>query len=93
MLLEIHAALTRLMREMGKLPEFEVDILFEMPTREKVDSLIRPSLNFFLFDIEENTDLRQTGMETVHYPDNTALHRMPPRRFDLYFDLFEEKPS
>lgn len=94
MLLEIHNAIQTLLynrddsppdtREL-RIPAGAVDIRFEMPAREWVDSLVRPTINFFLFDIQENTDLRQTSMETLRGNNGMALRRLPPRRFDMHY--------
>lgn len=84
MLTTIHTAITRLLHDRGAIPP-EVAVSFEMPTREWVDSLVIPTLNLFLFDIQENTDLRQTGMQTLYGGDGMAVQRMPPRRFDLCY--------
>ena len=81
----IHAAIENLLRAEGDLPSGEVDVSFEMPSPQWLDSLIRPTLSCYLFDIEENTDLRQTSMETLRYSESEAIQRMPPRRFDLRY--------
>jgi hypothetical protein len=81
----IHATIESLLRAEGDLPPGEVDVSFEMPGKEWLDSLLRPTLNCYLFDIEENTDLRQTAMETMRYSEHEAVQRMPPRRFDLHY--------
>jgi len=86
MLSEIHTALKRLLYERGRIPHNEVDISFEMPTREWVDSLIRPTINLFMFDIRENTDLRSVTRQTSQV-GGRAIMRMPPRRFDLRYML------
>lgn len=84
MLGDIHNAIRQLIYEQGRIPAAEVDICFEMPTKEWVDSLVRPTLCLFLFDIRENTDLRRSGMQTTR-EGNRAVFRLPPRRFDLRY--------
>jgi hypothetical protein len=84
MLYDIHTSITQLIYTHGRIDPNEVDICFEMPVREWVDSRIRPTINFYLFDLQENTELRQTHMQTTR-GNGYATHRRPPRRFDLCY--------
>lgn len=68
----------------GLIPADEVDIRFERPTKEWVQSLVRPTINLYLFDIDENVDLRQTNMPVMR-GGSGAAYRMPMRRFDLRY--------
>jgi hypothetical protein len=81
---ELHAAVQRLVHEHGQVPADEVDVRFDAPRRDWVAALTRPTLSFFLFDVQENTDLRHTNLETTRGNDR-AVHRVPPRRFDLHY--------
>lgn len=63
----------------------EMDILFDVPTLQLLESLVRPTINFYLFDIRENTDLRQTDWLPSQSNGRSSTRRMPPRRFDLRF--------
>lgn len=84
MLLELHKTLQRLLYERGQIDPREVDITFEAPTRERIDKLIRPAINLFLFDLQENTELRQGDFERTR--SNGRGERRPPlRRFDLRY--------
>jgi hypothetical protein len=62
-----------------------LDIRFEMPTRQWAESLVRLTVDLYLFDIRENTDLRQTDWLPPQSNGKSATRRMPPRRFDLRF--------
>ena len=84
MLVNLHTTIKYMLHTYGRIPAGEVEISFEMPTQEWVDSLMRPTINLFLFDIQENTELRQTNMQTTR-GNGTAAQRMPPRRFDLRY--------
>lgn len=84
MLLELHQTLRRLLYERGNISSREVDISFEAPTRERIDKLTRPTINLFLFDLQENTDLRQSNFETTRN-NGRAERRLVPRRFDLRY--------
>ena len=84
MLLELHNTLQRLLYERGQISPREVDIMFEAPTRERVDKLTRPTINMFLFDLQENIELRQSNFETTRN-NGRAERRQAPRRFDLRY--------
>jgi len=91
MLPELHLAIKLLFYGPGRVPPGEVDVSFEMPTREWLASLTRPTLNLFLFELEENTELRQTALPPTAQTIRTAagelhgIQRMPARRFDLRY--------
>lgn len=84
MLSALHVAMRRLVHEHGQVPESDVDVCFDPPRRDWIASLTRPTLSFFLFDVRENTELRQAARESSRV-DGRAVHRMPPRRFDLHY--------
>ena len=85
MLLELHNILQQFIYERGNISPREVDITFEAPTQERIDKLIRPEVNLFLFDLQENTDLRQSDFERTRGNNGRAERRMVPRRFDLRY--------
>jgi len=84
MLPALHRSLQRLIYERGNIDQREVEITFEAPTRERVDRLTRPTLCLFLYDIQENLDLRQSNVETTR-ANGRAVHRRVSRRFDLHY--------
>lgn len=84
MLAEVNNALKVLLYDFGRIDPEEVDITFKMPTRDWVESLVVPTINLYQFDIEENTDLRQSGVQTIKR-NGVGVTRMPPRRFDMHF--------
>lgn len=83
LLAENHRALEQLLRELGMVPA-EVEICYEMPTREWVDSRTQPTINLFLFEIKENRQKRETNLQTTR-GSGRAERRLPPRRIDLYY--------
>lgn len=60
------------------------DLRFDLPARQWVGSLQRPTVNFFLYDIQENTELRQPNPHAGRAKGEVA-HRLPSRRFDLRY--------
>lgn len=84
MLAAIHRALQRLIYERGNIDPREVEVSFEVPTRERIDRLSRPTLYVYLYDIAENLELRQSSYETIHN-NGRAMHRLSARRFDLHY--------
>ena len=86
MLLEVHGALQRLLYERGQISAREVDIQFERPTREQIDKLTRPTINLYLFDLQENTELRRNDFQVRRGKgENRAERYLPPRYFDLRY--------
>ena len=84
MLAELHTSLQQLLYDYGRIPALDVDVRFEPPRREWVASLTRPTLDFFLFDVQENTELRHTNLQATRGATSTT-YRVPPRRFDLRY--------
>ena len=84
MLTEFHHSLRTLVYERGNIPAADVDVTFDAPVKSWVGARTKPTLSFFLFDIRENTELRQTAPETSR-ANGRGVHRLPPRRFDLRY--------
>jgi hypothetical protein len=84
MFLALHDSIKQLILDQGRLPTGEVDVTFETPARAWVDSLTCPTINLFLFDLSENTELRHPDMQAGRGNGRTSW-RMPPRRFDLRY--------
>ncbi len=86
---DISQTLRDLIYSRAKLELSDVDISFEAPTKEWVNSRTKPAISFFLYDLEENTELRRTAMELMPVRSvggNTiGVRRTPPRRFNLHY--------
>lgn len=65
----------------------EVEIKFDQPSREWSSRLNRPTLNLFLYDLRENTKLRQAqpAWTTERHADGSASRRLKPVRVDLHY--------
>ena len=62
MLAKIHHAVESLLHEQGRIDN-EVDVRFDAPTAKWIASLTRPTVNLFLFDVQENTEKRETNVQ------------------------------
>ena len=84
MLLTVHQVLRRLLYERGQISPQEVEIRFEAPTQDHIDRLLLPTINLFLFEVQENVELRQNTYQMTR-GNGRAERRLTPKRFDLRF--------
>ncbi|MDE2778218.1 MAG: Pvc16 family protein [Chloroflexota bacterium] len=88
MFAEIDDSIRRLLVEKGNLDNGEVDIAFQMPTRQWEASISRPTINVYLFDIRENTELRNPNPWVVRQgPGNTVIKSRAEIRMDLTYKI------
>jgi len=80
----IQEALKGIVYRDAKLPQQEVDVRFATPTRDWVSGINRPTVNFFLYDLVENTRLRAHDME-MRQTSLQSTRRLRPRRMDLKY--------
>ena len=62
----------------------EVDVSFEAPDREWSGRLSRPTVDMFLYDVQENLELRETDWE-VRKDANGAIRKRRPVRIDATY--------
>lgn len=84
MLSSLHTTLRRMIYERGKIDPDQVDVRFDRPTRQWVDALTVPTVNLFLYEVEENPDFRNARPRVVR-SGTTALTHMPLMRIDLRY--------
>ena len=72
-------------REYGGLDPAEVDISFETPTREWSATVIKPTVNAYLYDIRENHQLRGTEWTVKKDENGVATRKKNPSRIDLSY--------
>lgn len=82
---EVDRALRSLLVAEVPLDPSEVDISFDRPTREWSNKLTRPTVNLFLIDIRERTELRDQTLDIRSSPNGTAQTKRRPRRIDLTY--------
>lgn len=68
----------------GKIPPSDVDITFAIPSRDWMAGINRPTINFYLHSISENTVMRESDFlqERQSYQ---VTRRLRPRRIDLRY--------
>ena len=89
MLDTVHNTIKELLYAKGQIDPLEVDLAFNPPTKEWVNSRTVPTLNFFLYDLEENTELRQADYDLISSKNakgmGSSTRRVPAKRFDLHY--------
>ena len=82
---DIGYAVKNLLRDLGNFSEMPI-ISFDSPRKEWIASLTQPTINFFLFDIRENTEKREVNPQVFRrMAENEGGRKMPPRRMDLSY--------
>jgi hypothetical protein len=84
MLPELHQSLQDLIYREGRIDRSDVDIAFEVPTKEFIDRLVRPTVDLYLVELQENIDLRQPQFKTTPHNGLTRFEALP-RRIDLHY--------
>src|ERR1041384_3460251 len=84
MLNTLHTALDNVIRSEGRIDVLDADVRFERPDDDWVGSLTQPAVNFFLFDVRENVERRETNLQ-LQFKNGRAQKRLPPRRIDLAY--------
>jgi hypothetical protein len=84
MIAAIHDSLRALIESADLVKDLQVDVSFDAPTDGWIASLTHPTVNFFLFDVCENTEKRD-GAPQTSVSGRTAEVRLPPRRIDLTY--------
>ncbi len=64
MLPELHEVLKELIYSRGRISRTDVDVTFEVPTKEWTDKLVRPTVNLYLAELQENLELRQAQFQS-----------------------------
>ena len=86
MFVDLDDSIRRLLVERGNLDSGEIDISFDMPTREWAAGISKPTVSLYLYDLRENTELRNPAAWTVRPgPNNTAIKSRPDVRVDVTY--------
>ncbi len=88
MISDVDDALRKLILESLTVSRQNVDIMFDLPSRDWASRLSRPTIDIFLFDIRENLRLRGAEQfRTVARPDGKIEVYRNPVRIDLRYLL------
>jgi Pvc16 N-terminal domain/Carboxypeptidase regulatory-like domain len=87
MLAGVNASIARLLHERGGLDPDEVEVSFRQPTHQWADSRVLPTVNCFLFAVEEFTDLRNNALQASPAQNGRVTQRLPPRRYNLRYQI------
>ncbi|MCY4365528.1 MAG: Pvc16 family protein [Chloroflexi bacterium] len=88
MFAELDETIRQLLIQRSNIDSGEVDIAFQMPTRQWAAGISRPTINLYLFEIRENTELRNPNLWVVRRgPDNTAIKSRAEVRMDLTYKV------
>ncbi len=85
MINDVDTALADLLKQEMPIASNEVEIEFHQPKREWASRLNRPTLNIFLHEVHENTNLRQQEFQTMRNRDFTTIKKHASSRIDLHF--------
>jgi hypothetical protein len=88
MFADLDESIRQLFIQRGNLDSGEVDISFDMPSREWASRLSRPTVSVYLFDVRENVELRSPLPWNVRPgPNNTAIKSRPEVRVDVTYRI------
>ena len=88
MFADLDESIRRLLVDRGNLDSGEIDIAFDMPTRDWAASISKPTINLYMYDLRENVELRNpTPWNVRSGPDNTAIKSRPDIRLDLSYNI------
>ena len=85
MINDLDETIRKLVMTHAQFDENSIDITFDQPTGEWATGLTRPTVNFYLYDIRENLELRNQEWSIERRSDGTGTRRMAPLRYDLSY--------
>jgi len=85
MINDLDETLKQLLVKKAGLDPAEVDISFDIPTREWSTPVTRPTVNLYLYDLRENRQLRETYWDEEVDEDGRINSKRRPLRIDLSY--------
>jgi len=85
MINDLDETLKQLLVKKAGLDPSEVDISFDIPTREWSTPVTRPTVNLYLYDLRENRQLRETYWDDEVGEDGRINLKRRPLRIDLSY--------
>jgi hypothetical protein len=85
---EVDESIRQLLVQRGNLDSGEIDISFDMPTRDWAAGISKPTVNVYLYDVRENVELKNPYPWQVRQGENnTAIKSRPDVRVDLTYRI------
>ena len=85
MITDLDETIKQLLITKGAIDPVEVDINFDTPDREWSAAISKPTINFYLYDIRENHELRGTEWKISKDLNGIATRKKTPSRIDLAY--------
>ncbi|MBI5876488.1 MAG: DUF4255 domain-containing protein [Chloroflexi bacterium] len=85
MINDLDETLKALLLKKAALDPSEVDISFDIPTREWSTPVTRPTVNLYLFDIRENRQLREMDWDVESGTNGQVTRKRIPVRIDVSY--------
>jgi hypothetical protein len=82
---DLDESLRQMLVREGPLPASDIDIVFERPDRDRTARFSRPTVDLFMFAVDENRDQIDSGWEVTRNADRSATLRWPPLHVDLRY--------
>ena len=88
MIADLDESIRQLLIQRGNLNSGEVDIAFDLPSREWAAGVSKPTVNLYLYDIRESHDLKNPApWITRPGPNNTSIKSRPAVRVNLTYSV------
>lgn len=88
MFADLDESIRRMLAERGNLNSGEIDIAFDMPTRDWAAGISKPTINLYLYDVREDLEFRNPVPFKVRPgPNNTAIKSRPDVFVDLSYNV------
>jgi len=85
MINQLDETIKKLILDRAQFDLSDVEIRFDQPTRDWAAGLTKPAINCYLYDIHENTELRNREWIVERNPDGQAKKKIAPLRIDLSY--------
>lgn len=85
MLNDLDKTFEKMLYEYGNLNRKEIDVSFELPSRDWSSRLARPTINCWCFNIRENIKLRDPQLNYEQINGNQGRRYQFPRRMDFTY--------
>jgi hypothetical protein len=88
MLADLDESIKKLLVEELPIKNGEIDVKFEQPKREWSAKLTKPTVNFFLYDLRENVQLRRSQWDSMNggsTKQNLAMMKKAPHKLDCFY--------